>query len=59
MFAVAVIFLAFALSHPEYGSVFYIGNYRIGSTIWRIFYVFYATIMIGFFVGSFFIKKQN
>ena len=59
MLLVAVIFLAYALTHPESGSVFYIGNIKIGSDVWRVFYVCYAVVMIFVFVASFFVKERK
>lgn len=37
MLIIAIAFLIFALSHPQLGSVFYIGDLAIGSDIWRVF----------------------
>ena len=54
MLLVAVVFLAIALTHPELGTVFYIGNWRVGAEVWRIFYLVYIGVMIGAFVLSFF-----
>lgn len=59
MFIVAVVYLTFAMTHPEFGSVFYIGSWAIGPEIWRTFYVFYALVMIGLFVASFFVGKNK
>lgn len=58
MFVIAVVYLGYVFTHPEFGSVFYIGKLEIGPTIWRIFYAVYAAIMIGLFVGSFFVKNK-
>ena len=52
MLTVAVIFLIYALTHPEAGSVFYLGSLRIGSELWRIFYIFYAVVTAGLFVTA-------
>lgn len=62
MLFVAIVFLSFALTHPEFGTVFYIGSWEIGPAIWRAFYLIYAVVMVGFFVASFFVgdkKKQK
>ena len=55
MFIIAILFLCYALTHPEAGSVFYIFGQPIGSEIWRIFYVFYVLVMIVSFLISFII----
>ena len=57
MLIVAIVFLAVALTHPELGTVFYIGNIKIGSEIWRIFYAVYAVVMVALFGVSWCIKK--
>ena len=57
MLIVAIIFLAVALTHPELGTVFYIGNLKIGSEIWRAFYAVYAIVMITLFGVSCCVKK--
>ena len=59
MFVVAVIFVFIALSCPTCGSVFYIGNFRVGADIWRTFYKFYAIVMVLLFVLSFIIPKKK
>ena len=56
MFVVAVIYLSYALTHPEFGEVFYIGNFAVGPTLWRLFYLIYAVITAGLFAISY-IKK--
>ena len=57
MLIVAIIFLAVALTHPELGTVFYIGNLKVGSEIWRAFYAVYAIVMIALFGVSCCVKK--
>ena len=57
MLMVAIIFLAVALTHPELGTVFYIGNIKIGSEIWRAFYAGYAIVMVALFGISCCVKK--
>ena len=52
MLIVAIVFLLYALTHPESGSVFYIGGVAIGSAVWRAFYTVYIGIMIGLFGAS-------
>ena len=59
MLIIAIAFLIFALSHPQLGSVFYIGDLAIGSDIWRAFYAVYATIMVILFGVSFFVKDKK
>ncbi len=59
MFVIAVIFLGYVFTHPEFGSVFNIGKLEIGPTIWRVFYCLYAAAMIGLFAGSFFVKSKT
>jgi hypothetical protein len=56
MLVVAVIFLGIALTHPELGTVFYVGNWRVGVEVWQTFYVVYAVVMIGTFLLSFFVR---
>lgn len=57
MFIIAVVFLSIALTHPELGTVFYIGSLRIGAAIWRAFYLIYAVVMVALFVASFCVDK--
>ena len=59
MLVIAIGFLVFAFTHPEAGSVFYIGNLAIGSNIWRAFYLFYTVVMIGLFVISVYLDKKT
>ena len=59
MLIIAIAFLIFALSHPQLGSVFYIGDLAIGSDIWRAFYAVYATIAVALFGVSFFVKDKK
>ena len=56
MLIVAVIYLSYALTHPEFGEVFYIGSFAVGPELWRLFYLVYAVIMAGLFAISF-VKK--
>lgn len=57
MFIIAVVFLSIALTHPELGTVFYIGSLRIGAAIWRAFYLIYAVVMVALLVASFCVDK--
>ena len=57
MFIIAILFIIYALMHPECGSVFYIFGQPIGSHEWRSFYGLYAIIMIGLFIISCFIGE--
>ena len=59
MFIIAVVFLFIALTHPEFGTVFYIGNLRIGAAIWRAFYLIYAVVMVVLFVASFCVDRNK
>ena len=59
MLIIAIAFLIFALSHPQLGAVFYIGDLAIGSDIWRSFYAVYTTIMVTLFGVSFFVKDKK
>ena len=60
MLAVAIVFFAYAIMHPEGGSVFYLFNQPIGSEIWRAFYVLYLAVMLSLFIASFFVgEKKN
>ena len=57
MLIVAIIFLAVALTHPELGTVFYIGNIKIGAEIWRVFYAVYVIAMVVLFGISCCVKQ--
>ena len=57
MLIIAVVFLSIALTHPEFGTVFYFGNLRIGAAIWRAFYLIYAVVMVALFIASFCVDK--
>ena len=46
MLMVAVMFVGYALYHPEAGSAFY-----IGSSVWRKFYLIIILIMGALFLG--------
>ena len=59
MLVIAIVFLAIALTHPELGTVFYIGKLRIGSAIWRTFYLCYLVIMLASFTTALLIKRKN
>ena len=59
MLLTAVVFVIIALGHPELGSVFYIGNIRIGAKECRMFYKAYLVIMVLIFAASFFIKNSK
>ena len=58
MFIVAVAFVAFTLSNPTLGGVFYIGNIRIDTEVLHTFYDIYAIVMITLFAASFLVKKK-
>ncbi len=59
MLIIAIVFVAVALSNPQFGRVIHIGNFTFGAETWRICYAIYALIMVGFFVISFFIKEKE
>lgn len=58
MLVVAVIFVACALSCPQCGRTFYIGNLRFGAEQWIVFYKLYVLVMVSPFAGSFLVKKR-
>ena len=58
MFIIAAVFVFCALSCPTLGSTFYIFGIAIGAEVWRVFYAVYTVVMVGFFVGSFFCRKN-
>ena len=57
MLLIAIAFIGYALTHPEAGSVFYIGNFEIGVAEMIAFYKFYAAIMIVLFCVSLYWRK--
>ena len=57
MLMVAVMFVGYALYHPEAGSAFYIGSFYIGSSVWRKFYIVYVLVMGALFLASYSNKK--
>mgnify|MGYP001529152304 FL=1 len=59
MLVIAVVFFALALTHPEFGTTFYIGSLEIGSSIWREFYLLYVIVMIGLFIASCLVSKKG
>ncbi len=59
MLVIAIVFLSYALTHPELGTVIYIGSLKIGSAIWRAFYLIYIIVMIALFGISFFVKDKK
>jgi len=59
MLSIGIVYLAYAFTHPEFGTVFYIGSLAIGSTIWRIFYCVYATVTLALYISSIFLKRKS
>ena len=59
MLIISIAFLIFAMTHPQWGAVFYIGDLAIGSDIWRSFYAVYTTVMVALFGVSFFVKDKK
>jgi hypothetical protein len=59
MLIIAIVFLSYVFTHPEVGTVFYIGTLKIGSSIWRAFYLVYAIVMVVLFSISFFVKGKK
>ncbi|MBQ8209424.1 MAG: hypothetical protein IJZ35_02435 [Clostridia bacterium] len=59
MLIIAIVFLSYALTHPEFGTVFYIGSLEIGPAIWRTFYLIYAIVMVVLFAASFSTKEKK
>lgn len=55
----AIAFLAFALTHPEAGIVFYVFGLRIGTEIWHAFYIAYAALTVLLFVISFLLRRSH
>ena len=53
MLLIAIIFVGYALTHPEAGSVFYIGDFEVGPEELQAFYKFYFVTMIVMFFASF------
>ena len=58
MLVVAIVFLAYALTHPEAGIVFYVFGVAIGSEVWRALYTLYAIVMAVLLAASFFVKER-
>ena len=58
MLLIAIAFIGYALTHPEAGSVFYIGIFVVGVAEMIAFYKFYAAIMIVLFCVSFVPKRK-
>lgn len=59
MLVIAILFLGYAFTHPEFGSVFYIGKVEISSSVWRLLYAVYLAVTVGLFVGSFWVKTKS
>ena len=59
MLIIAIVFLCVALTHPELGTVFYIGTWKIGASVWRAFYLAYAIVTLVLFTASFFVKNRG
>lgn len=59
MLVVAVVFVAYALNHPEAGQAFYVFGVAIGASVWRIFYGVYLVVMVALFVASFFVGRKG
>ncbi len=59
MLLVAIAFLAFALTHPEAGRVFYVFGLRIGTGVWQVFYIAYAAVTLLLFVASFLLGRRK
>ena len=59
MLAAAIVFLAVALTHPELGTVFFIGGVAIGAQVWHIFYLIYAFATVSLFAASFIISTKK
>ena len=55
----AAVFLAVALTHPEMGTAFRVGDLTIGSGVWRVFYLLYAVVTVGLFTASFFVQNRQ
>ena len=59
MLIVAIVFVLCALSAPNLGTTIYIGSFAFGAEQWRFCYKVYATVMVGLFVASFFVKDKK
>ncbi len=59
MLIVAVVFIFCALSNPTLGKTIYIGNFVFGAEQWRFCYKIYASVMVGLFAISFFVKEKS
>lgn len=59
MTAVAIVFFAYVITHPEFGTVFYIGGFEIGSLVWKVFYLLYAAVTVGMFAAFLLVGKRN
>lgn len=59
MFAVAMVFVACALSNPTLGHTIYIGGFRFGAEQWRVCYAAYVLVMAGLFLASFLVKGKE
>lgn len=59
MLIAAVVFVAIALGNPQLGRVIWIGPFRFGVKEWYVCYGLYLFVMIGLFIGSFFVREKN
>lgn len=59
MLIVAVVFVFYALSHPELGTTIYIGSFVFGAKQCLFFYKVYAIVMLGLFATSFLVKEKK
>ena len=59
MLIAAVVFVAIALGNPQLGRVIWIGPFRFGVREWYVCYGLYVLVMIGLFIGSFFVREKK
>ncbi len=59
MLIAAVVFVVIALGNPQLGRVIWIGPFRFGVKEWYVCYGLYVLVMIGLFIGSFFVREKK
>ena len=55
----AVVFVVIALGNPQLGRVIWIGPFRFGVKEWYACYGLYVLVMVGLFIGSFFVREKK
>ncbi len=59
MLIAAVVFVVIALGNPQLGRVIWIGPFRFGVKEWYVCYGLYVLVMVGLFIGSFFVREKK